>query len=81
MVIMMVMVLMVVRRGDRVVFAQVPLLRSQLEALKRRADVSTTKDALQAAVDHYLTCPATEEQEQQEEEEQEWRAPERRPRK
>jgi hypothetical protein len=75
------MVVMMVVRGDRVVFAQVPLLRSQLEALKRRADVSTTKDALQAAVDHYLNCPATEEPEHQEEEENQWwRAPERRQR-
>lgn len=47
-------------RADRVVFAQVPLLRTQLDALKRRAGVSTTKDALQAAVDHYLRCRATE---------------------
>jgi len=67
--------------GHRVVFAQVPLLRSQLEALKRRAGVSTTKDALQAAVDHYLRCPAAEEEEESAEQEQEkewWWAPDRR---
>ncbi len=73
MMVMVFMVMMVMKRGDRVVFAQVPLLKSQLEALKRRADVSTTKDALQAAVDHYLRCPATEAPEHDgEEDEKEW---------
>ena len=46
----------VVRNGDGAVFAQVPLLKSQLEELKRRSGTTTTKDALQAAVDHYLHC-------------------------
>jgi len=74
--------MMVMMRGDSVVFAQLPLLKSQLEELKRRAGASTTKDALQAAVDHYLHCPATEEPEHREEGEKEWWwAPERRPRK
>jgi hypothetical protein len=79
--------MMVMRRGDRVVFAQVPLLKSQLDALKRRAGASTTKDALQAAVDHYLRCSATEEPEHEEEGEEEeqqqkewWWTPERRQR-
>jgi hypothetical protein len=52
---------MVMRRGEKdtaVVFAQVPLLRSQLEALKRRSGTITTKDALTVAVNHYLRCPA-----------------------
>jgi hypothetical protein len=52
---------MVMRRGEKdtaVVFAQVPLLRSQLEALKRRSGTITTKDALTVAVNHYLHCPA-----------------------
>ena len=52
--------MMVMRRGDSVVFAQVPLLKSQLEELKRRSGMSTTKDALQAAVDHYLHCSTNE---------------------
>jgi hypothetical protein len=42
----------------KVVFAQVPLLRSQLEALKQRSGTITTKDALTVAVHHYLHCPA-----------------------
>jgi hypothetical protein len=52
--------MMVMMRGDSVVFAQVPLLKSQLEELKRRSGMSTTKDALQAAVDHYLHCSTNE---------------------
>lgn len=50
---------MVMMRGA-VVFAQVPLLKSQLEELKLRSGTTTTKDALQAAVDHYLHCPLTQ---------------------
>ena len=52
--------LMVIRLAEdtEVVFAQVPLLRSQLDALKRRSGTSTTKDALTVAVHHYLSCPA-----------------------
>jgi hypothetical protein len=42
--------------GYWVVLAQVPLLKSQLEELKWRSGMSSTKDALQAAVDHYLHC-------------------------
>lgn len=73
-------------RADRVVFAQVPLLRSQLDALKRRAGASTTKDALQAAVDHYLCCTAIEAAAQADEPEEQvggnewWRALDRRSR-
>jgi len=44
-------------KKDSIVFAQVPLLKSQLEELKRRSDTTTTKDALQTAVTHYLRCP------------------------
>ena len=46
--------------GYWVVFAQVPLLKSQLDELKWRSGMSTTKDALQAAVDHYLRCSMNE---------------------
>lgn len=45
-----------VMKETAVVFAQVPLLKSQLEELKRRSGTTTTKDALQAAVSHYLYC-------------------------
>ncbi len=43
-----------------VVFAQVPLLKAQLEELKRRTGKTTTKDALQTAVTYYLRCPPIE---------------------
>ncbi|RZN43892.1 MAG: hypothetical protein EFT35_00925 [Methanophagales archaeon ANME-1-THS] len=46
-----------VREYNSVVFAQTPLLKSQLEELKRLTGTTSTKDALQAAVNHYLTCP------------------------
>ncbi|MBN1455882.1 MAG: DUF5371 family protein [Methanomicrobia archaeon] len=46
------------QEDTEVVFAQVPLLRSQLDALKRRSGTITTKDALTVAVHHYLHCPA-----------------------
>jgi hypothetical protein len=49
-----------VMKKDSIVFAQVPLLKSQLEELKRRSGTTTTKDALQTAVTHYLRCPATQ---------------------
>lgn len=46
-----------VREYNSVVFAQTPLLKSQLEELKRLTGTTSTKDALQAAINHYLTCP------------------------
>jgi hypothetical protein len=46
-----------VREYNSVVFAQTPLLKTQLEELKRLAGTTSTKDALQAAVNHYLACP------------------------
>jgi len=46
-----------VREYNSVVFAQTPLLKSQLEELKRLTGTTSTKDALQAAVNHYLSCP------------------------
>ena len=49
-----------VTKKDSIVFAQVPLLRSQLDEFKQRSGTTTTKDALQAAVTHYLHCPATQ---------------------
>jgi hypothetical protein len=49
-----------VTKKDNIVFAQVPLLKSQLDELKQRSGTTTTKDALQAAVTHYLHCPATQ---------------------
>ena len=48
--------------GDTtVVFAQTPLLKSQLEELKRVSGTTSTKDALQRAVNHYLNCPSVRE--------------------
>jgi hypothetical protein len=47
------------RENNTVVFAQTPLLKSQLEELKRLTSTTSTKDALQAAVNHYLKCPIT----------------------
>ena len=44
-------------RSTRVVFAQTPILESQLDALKRMSGTKTTKDALQAAINHFLSCP------------------------
>jgi hypothetical protein len=46
-----------VRENNTVVFAQTPLLKSRLEELKRLTGTTSTKDALQAAVNHYLNCP------------------------
>lgn len=40
-----------------VVSAQVPLPKSQLEKLKQRSGTITAGDALQTAVNHYLSCP------------------------
>jgi len=37
-----------------VVFAQVPLSKSQLEKLKQRSGMTTAEDALQTAVNYYL---------------------------
>ena len=50
-----------VSEDNTVVFAQTPILKTQLEALKRVAGTPNTKDALQAAVNHYLSCPAIRE--------------------
>ncbi len=41
----------------KVVFAQAPVLEWKLEELKRLSGKKTTKDALNEAIDHYLTCP------------------------
>ena len=53
---------------NTVVFAQTPtpILKTQLEALKLLAGTTTTKDALQAAVNHYLNCPAIRERRNEE---------------
>lgn len=44
-------------QSTKVVFAQTPILEAQLEALKRMSGTKTTKDALQAAINHFLSCP------------------------
>ena len=51
-------------RDTTVVFAQTPLLKSQLEELKRLSGTTSTKDALQRAVNHYLNCPSVREREE-----------------
>jgi len=53
-------------RDTAVVFAQTPLLKSQLEELKRLSGTASTKDALQAAVNHYLSCTVIREREERE---------------
>ena len=53
-------------RDTTVVFAQTPLLKSQLEELKRLSGTASTKDALQAAVNHYLSCTVIREREERE---------------
>jgi len=44
-------------RDTTVIFAQTPLLKSQLEELKRLSGTAATKDALPAAANRYLSCP------------------------
>ncbi|MEA2033353.1 MAG: DUF5371 family protein [Euryarchaeota archaeon] len=58
-------------KDNIVVFAQTPILKTQLEALKLLAGTTTTKDALQAAVNHYLNCPVIRERSNLEEEKKE----------
>jgi len=53
-------------RDTTVVFAQTPLLKSQLEELKRLSGTTCTKDALQAAVN--LNCTVIREREERERE-------------
>ena len=55
-------------RDTTVVFAQTPLLKSQLEELKRLSGTTCTKDALQASVNHYLNCTVIREREERERE-------------
>ena len=59
------------RDDTTVVFAQTPLLKTQLEELKQLAGTTTTKDALQAAVNHYLSCPLLRERREEEKKERE----------
>ena len=66
-----------VRDKTAVVFAQTPLLKSQLEELKRLSGEETTKDALHAAVNHYLDCPLILEEKEKEEKEKEEKEKER----
>lgn len=44
-------------KSTKVVFAQAPVLEWKLDELKRLSGKKTTKDALNEAIDHYLTCP------------------------
>ncbi len=45
----------------RIVHAQTVLLEDELEALKQKTNEETTKDALAAAIHHYLECEYTHE--------------------
>ena len=45
------------KKSTKVVYAQAPVLEWKLEELKRLSGKKTTKDALNEAIDHYLTCP------------------------
>ena len=58
-------------KDTTIVFAQAPLLKSQLEELKRVSGTTSTKDALQMAVNHYLSCPEISGREEGEERESE----------
>ncbi|MHC1576495.1 MAG: DUF5371 family protein, partial [Methanosarcinaceae archaeon] len=44
----------------KIVHAQTVLAEEQLEALKKKTNEPSTKDALSAAVDHYLECEYTD---------------------
>ncbi|MEA1985588.1 MAG: DUF5371 family protein [Euryarchaeota archaeon] len=44
----------------KIVHAQTVLAEEQLEALKKKTKEPSTKDALSAAVDHYLECEYTD---------------------
>jgi len=45
----------------KIVHAQTVLLEDELEALKQKTNEETTKDALVAAIHHYLGCAHTHE--------------------
>lgn len=68
-------------RDTAVIFAQIPLLKSQLEELKQLSGQERTKDALHAAVNHYLNCPVihgrTEGEEKENEKDWWWSSPEK----
>jgi len=66
---------------DKVVFAQAPVLKWKLDDLKRLSGKSTTKDAINEAIDHYLTCPlvrAEREEKKEKRRDDWWWYPERR---
>ncbi|ATU07818.1 DUF5371 domain-containing protein [Methanohalophilus portucalensis] len=44
----------------KIVHAQTVLTDEQLEALKKKSNESSTKDALSIAVQHYLECEYTD---------------------
>ena len=44
----------------KILHVQTVMTEEDLEALKTKCGVSTTKDAVAAAVEHYLACPYTD---------------------
>lgn len=48
----------------KIVHAQTVITEDDLKALKEKTGESSTKDAIAKAIEHYLTCPYTDEREQ-----------------
>ncbi|MEA1894774.1 MAG: DUF5371 family protein [Euryarchaeota archaeon] len=44
----------------KILHVQTVMTEEDLEALKTKCGLSTTKDAVAAAVEHYLACPYTD---------------------
>ena len=44
----------------KILHVQTVMTEDDLEALKTKCGLSTTKDAVAAAVEHYLECPYTD---------------------
>ena len=47
----------------KILHVQTVMTQDDLEALKTKCGLSTTKDAVAAAVEHYLKCPYTDDSE------------------
>jgi len=48
----------------KIVHAQTVITEDDLKALKEKTGEPSTKDAIAKAIEHYLTCPYTDEREQ-----------------
>ncbi|MHC1593646.1 MAG: DUF5371 family protein, partial [Methermicoccaceae archaeon] len=49
---------------SKIVHAQTVITEDDLNALKEKTGESSTKDSIAKAIEHYLSCPLTEEGEQ-----------------